>query len=41
VPDPEEAAEARAAGVLEIRTLAELPEILTNENRRPLRESPA
>ena len=41
VPDPSEAADARASGVVEIRTLAELPPILADENRRPRRESPA
>lgn len=41
VPDPAEAAEARASAVLEIRTLAELPGILANENRRPRREPTA
>ncbi len=41
VPEPADAADAREAGVLEVHTLAELPDLLANENRRPRRESPA
>jgi putative hydrolase of the HAD superfamily len=45
VPDPPDAADARAAAVVEIRSLTDLPAVLTpipaNENRRPRRESPA
>jgi putative hydrolase of the HAD superfamily len=41
VPDDADAADARAAGVLEIASLAELPAVLTDENRRPHPESPA
>ena len=40
VPEAAEAADAREARVHEIHTLAELPGILTNANRRPRRESP-
>ena len=45
VPDPPDAADARAAAVVEIRSLTDLPAVLApipaNENRRPRRESPA
>ncbi len=41
VPEPADATDAREAGVIEIRSLAELPGIVSNENRRPHRVSPA